>query len=158
MRRCEFKRHAWLSLCLSGAVLAGAAAVANAAQILADARMSGGSLGLGNYQYTLTLENTAASTSQIGMFWFAWEAGQADFLASEPTAIQTPPEWVSVVEGGHGAGPRLQSCGRPIAYSPARARRAPPGRPEGMERRCAGTGQTAAIPGQTRPRSPAPER
>jgi hypothetical protein len=100
-RRSEIHWHAaWLSLCLSGAVLVGAAAVASAAQILADARMSGVSLGGGSYNYTLTLENTAASTSEIGMFWFAWEAGQADFLTSEPTSIQTPTGWNAVVEGG----------------------------------------------------------
>jgi len=99
-QRSEIKRHAWLSLYLSAALLAGTATVARAAAILADAQMSGVSLGLGNYKYTLTLENTAASTSEIGMFWFAWEAGQADFLASEPTSIQTPPGWIAVVEGG----------------------------------------------------------
>ena len=99
-RRSQIERHAGLSFCLLVAVLAGTIAVANAAQILAGAQMSGVSLGGGNYKYTLTLENTAASTSEIGMFWFAWEAGQADFLASEPTSIQTPTGWVAVVEGG----------------------------------------------------------
>jgi hypothetical protein len=48
------------------------------------------------------LNNTAASTADIQMFWFAWEAGQADFLTSEPTTIQTPAGWSFVVEGGGG--------------------------------------------------------
>jgi hypothetical protein len=99
-RRSQIERYAWLSFCWLLAVLAGAAAEANAAQILAGAQMRGVALGGGNYKYTLTLENTAASTSEIGMFWFAWEAGQADFLVSEPTSIQTPSGWNAVVEGG----------------------------------------------------------
>lgn len=70
---------------------------------MASAQMSGVSLGRGNFAYTLTLENTAASTSDIQMFWFAWEAGQADFLTSNPTSIHTPAGWNAVVEGG-GAG------------------------------------------------------
>jgi hypothetical protein len=71
-------------------------------EILAGAQITGVSLGRGKYAYTLTLNNTAASTSDIQLFWFGWEAGQADFLTSSPTSIQTPPGWNATVEGGGG--------------------------------------------------------
>jgi hypothetical protein len=69
-------------------------------EILAGAQITGKSLGHGEYTYALTLQNFTNSSSQIGLFWFAWEAGQADFLASQPTDIQTPPGWEATVEGG----------------------------------------------------------
>jgi hypothetical protein len=86
---------------MSGLILFGAmVASARAGGILANAQLTGVSLGRAEYAYTLTLNNTAASSSEIGMFWFAWAAGQADFLASEPTAVQTPAGWTGTVEGG----------------------------------------------------------
>jgi hypothetical protein len=98
-----FARNAFLKLYLSGLILAGAASTAAQAQsILAGARLSGVLQGRSGYAYTLTLQNTPASTADIGMFWFAWQSGEADFLTSEPTSIQTPDGWTSVVEGGGG--------------------------------------------------------
>ena len=78
---------------MASAVLAGSEDRAGAAEILANAQLKGVALGRGNYAYTLTLNNTSASTASIKMFWFGWEAGQADFLNSEPMAIQTPSGW-----------------------------------------------------------------
>jgi hypothetical protein len=102
--RPGFGRNAFLKFYLSGSILVGAASTTvQAGVIVAGAQLRGVSLGRGEYAYTLTLENSTASTSDIQMFWFAWNSGQADFLASEPTAIQTPPGWTNVVEGG-GAG------------------------------------------------------
>jgi hypothetical protein len=102
--RFHFERSTFLKFYLSGLILiwAGSASV-QAGSILAGAQLRGVELRPADYAYTLTLENTAASSSDIGMFWFAWEAGQADFLASEPTSIQTPVGWNATVEGG-GAG------------------------------------------------------
>jgi hypothetical protein len=102
--RSAFERSAFREFYLSGLILVGAASAAVHAQgIMASGQLSGVPLGRGEYAYTLTLENTAASTSGIQMFWFAWEAGQADFLASLPTSVHTPAGWNSTVEGG-GAG------------------------------------------------------
>ena len=99
--RSGFEWNVLRTLGLSGLALAGAAtATAQPLSILAAAQLSGVSEGRGDFSYTLTLENTAASTSDIQMFWFGWEAGEADFLTSEPTLIQTPSGWTSVVEGG----------------------------------------------------------
>jgi hypothetical protein len=99
-----FKQNVFSKFCLSGLILLGGAnAMVQARGILAGADISGYSLGRGNYAYTLTLTNAPASTSDIGMFWFGWESGQADFLSSEPTSIQTPAGWNATVEGG-GAG------------------------------------------------------
>jgi hypothetical protein len=104
LSRLDFERHAFSRFFLSALILIGAAnAAVQANEILAGAQLSGVSLGRGEYAYTLTLSNTPASTSDIGMFWFAWESGEADFLASEPTSIQTPSGWSATVEGG-GAG------------------------------------------------------
>ena len=94
------KGSAVLAFCLSTAVLAGIANSADAAVIKAEAQISGVSVGHGTYAYTLTLHNTAASTASIALFWFAWEAGQADFMTSQPTSINTPAGWSATVDGG----------------------------------------------------------
>ncbi|HEY3857766.1 MAG TPA: hypothetical protein VGO67_25560 [Verrucomicrobiae bacterium] len=98
--RSGFKRIALSSFCLSGLILCEATiGTVHAAEILATAQISGVQIARNNWAYTLTLENTAASTSDIGMLWFGWQAGAADFLKSEPTSIQTPAGWVPVLEG-----------------------------------------------------------
>ncbi len=99
--RSGFERNPFRKFYLACLIAVGAAsATVQAQSILAGAQLSGVSLGRGKYAYTLTLQNTAASTADIQMFWFAWEAGQADFLTSQPTSIQTPAGWSSVLEGG----------------------------------------------------------
>lgn len=102
MSRSAFGANAFISkLCLASLLLAGvASANLQAAVIIANAQMSGVAAGRGRYNYTLTLNNTAASTASIGLFWFAWEAGGGDFLESSPTSIQTPATWSASVEGG----------------------------------------------------------
>jgi len=81
--------------------LVGAASdTVEAAGIQAAAQLTGVKLAPAHYAYTLTLENTAVSTSEIQMFWFAWAAGGADFLGSQPTSIVPPPGWNYTVEGG----------------------------------------------------------
>ncbi len=99
--RSGFERNRFQKLILTALVLAGLAGTPAMAQhILAGAQLSGVALGGNHFAYTLTLENTAASTSDIQMFWFAWAAGGADFLASEPTSILAPAGWNYVLEGG----------------------------------------------------------
>jgi hypothetical protein len=102
--RSVLKRKALPKLYLYGLLLAaGAGKEIQAQGLVASATLSGVSMGRGEYDYTLTLLNSPTSTAGIGMFWFGWEAGQADFLTSEPTSIQTPSAWNAIVEGG-GAG------------------------------------------------------
>jgi hypothetical protein len=98
-----FERGRFLKAALAALILVGAVGATRAAVVKATGQISGVSLGRGEYAYTLTLQNTAASTADIGMFWFAWEAGEADFLLSEPTSIVTPSGWTATVDGG-GAG------------------------------------------------------
>jgi hypothetical protein len=99
--RSGFTRNTLTSFCLSGLVFFSAAlTTVHAAEILATAQISGVQLSRNNWAYTLTLVNTPASTSDIGMFWFGWAAGEADFLSSEPTAIKTPSDWTGTVDGG----------------------------------------------------------
>src|SRR5580698_8003303 len=101
--RSSFGRIAIWTYCFSGLILFGAAtASVQARGILAGTQISGVSLGRSKYAYTLTLSNYVTSTSDIRTFWFACEAGAADFLDSEPTSIQTPAGWNSTVEGGGG--------------------------------------------------------
>lgn len=100
LARSGYGRQAGLKTCLTALAALGGTGALQAQGIMAKATLEGISNGRGLYNYTLTLENTSASTSDIGLFWFAWEAGQADFLASSPTSIQTPPGWNAVVEGG----------------------------------------------------------
>jgi hypothetical protein len=49
-----------------------------------------------NFDYTVTLTNSASSTSGIGTFWFAWKPGQ-DFLASSPISVTPPPGWTDKI-------------------------------------------------------------
>jgi hypothetical protein len=94
-------RNAFWKCFFSSLVLFGTAhASVGANTIQAGALLNEVSKNNGQYEYTLTLENTAFSTSDIQMFWFGWEAGQADFLTSEPTNIETPAGWSATVEGG----------------------------------------------------------
>ncbi len=104
LSRSGFERSVLWEFYLAALMMVGATSGSVQARgILAHAWLSGVPLGRGEYSYTLTLSNTAASTSDIQLFWFAWESGGADFLTSEPTSIQTPTGWNSVVDGG-GAG------------------------------------------------------
>jgi hypothetical protein len=73
------------------------------AQINANATFSGVQAGV-NYDYTITLHNTAASTGPIETFWFAWVPGE-DFLPSNPLSVQPPSGWTDgVTHGGAGDG------------------------------------------------------
>jgi len=55
------------------------------------------------YQYSLTLSDTAASTTPIGTLWYAWIPGQ-DYMGVSPTSITSPAGWtLSAITGG-GAG------------------------------------------------------
>src|SRR5258708_3991709 len=76
-------------LLLSLLFVLGTACSIQAQSILANAQISGQAAGGGGYNYTITLNNTAASTSPIGTFWYSWIPGE-DFLPSSPTSVQPP--------------------------------------------------------------------
>jgi len=64
----------------------------------ANATISSIPVGL-NYDYTITLNNTASSTSPIETLWYAWVPG-ADFLPSSPITVQPPSGWSDAITGG----------------------------------------------------------
>lgn len=51
------------------------------------------------FNYTITLNNTAGSTSPIETLWYAWVPG-ADFLPSSPITVQPPTGWTGTITGG----------------------------------------------------------
>ncbi len=82
-------------LLLSLLFVLGTACSIQAQSILANAQISGQAAG-GGYDYTITLNNTAASTSPIGTFWYSWIPGE-DFLPSSPTSVQPPTGWTDII-------------------------------------------------------------
>ncbi len=47
-----------------------------------------------NFDHTIVLTNTAASTTTIGTFWFAWIPGE-DFMLNQPISATSPTGWVA---------------------------------------------------------------
>ncbi|MFO0961145.1 MAG: Gfo/Idh/MocA family oxidoreductase [Isosphaeraceae bacterium] len=79
------------------AVLAFAPAMAMSAR--ADLIVSGNirSQAVGpNFDYTITLTNSALSTESIRTFWYAWIPGQ-DYLATSPLAFGQPSGWTGTI-------------------------------------------------------------
>ena len=70
----------------------------SSAQIDANGAITSVPAGL-NYDYTITLNNTASSTSPIETLWYAWVPGQ-DFLPTSPISVQAPAGWNSTITGG----------------------------------------------------------
>jgi hypothetical protein len=57
-----------------------------------------------NFDYTIALTNSSASTSSIGTFWYAWTPGQ-DYLATKPIPESLPAGWVpQIFHSGTGDG------------------------------------------------------
>jgi hypothetical protein len=78
----------------------GVAGTLQAQNINATALISSQSAGGGLFNYTLTLNNLASSTSPIETFWFAWLPNDDNFLPSSPTSAQAPPGWNSSIITG----------------------------------------------------------
>jgi hypothetical protein len=55
-----------------------------------------------NFDYSITLTNSAASTTGIGTFWFSWVPGK-DFMTDSPISETSPAGWAAKVT--HGASP-----------------------------------------------------
>lgn len=49
-----------------------------------------------SYDYSIVLTNTAASTVNIGTFWFAWIPAQ-DYLKTSPLSVTSPAGWVGAI-------------------------------------------------------------
>jgi len=63
----------------------------------------------GLFNYTITLDNSAASTSPIGTFWYAWTPGQNYLPSSPSTPLTAPSGWsAALTHGGTGDGYGIQ--------------------------------------------------
>ncbi|HTL59533.1 MAG TPA: hypothetical protein VL361_27930 [Candidatus Limnocylindrales bacterium] len=80
-----------LTLLLSGSALSSAAQT-----ISASAGISGQPAGVNLFNYTITLNNSASSSSSIGTFWYAWLPGQ-DYLPSSPSLVTPPTGWTDTI-------------------------------------------------------------
>lgn len=78
-----------------------------AQSLLANAQLTGTNAG-GAFNYTVTLNNSNASTANLETFWFSWIPGE-DFMPVNPTNIGTPTGWTDeVTHGGPGDGYAIQ--------------------------------------------------
>ncbi len=105
---------------LCGLALAlSAGAGAQAQGLITTAQISGTLVAPGQYDYTLTLNNSPSSTVYVQTFWFAWQAGQADFMASQPTSVTPAAGWTATVIGsgdvGDGYSIKFVSSTAPLA-------------------------------------------
>jgi hypothetical protein len=69
---------------------------AQAQTISASAQFSDQPAGGNLFNYTITLDNSAASSSPIGTFWFAWTPA-GDFLPSSPNLVTPPTGWTDTI-------------------------------------------------------------
>lgn len=49
-----------------------------------------------NFDYEITLTNSALSTDSVRTFWYAWVPGK-DFLATNPLSVAVPSGWSEIV-------------------------------------------------------------
>jgi hypothetical protein len=49
-----------------------------------------------NFDYTITLKNSASSTAPVETFWYAWVPGK-DFLATRPLSVSAPAGWTESI-------------------------------------------------------------
>lgn len=90
---------------------------AKAQTISASAQFSGQPAAGNLFNYTITLDNSAASSSGIGTFWYAWTP-TGDFLPSNPNSVTPPTGWTdTITHFGAGDGYGIQF----VANSPANA-------------------------------------
>ena len=97
VRRLLFRTPILFALLLTPAL---SLAIHAASPPTATAQISGVSLGGGEFDYTITLEDTGTTT--IGTFWNCWVPGQ-DYMAVSPTNIISPTGWSDSITGGGGS-------------------------------------------------------
>jgi len=115
----QHARQQGIARLLTGLALGWTGLVAAHGQgLITTADLSGVKTSSGIYDYTLTLINSPNSTAYAQTFWFAWQAGQADFMGSMPTQVQAAPGWTSEVVGdgsGDGYSLKFVSSTAPLA-------------------------------------------
>jgi hypothetical protein len=89
-----------------------AALAANAAEV-GTATITSTQISPGNFQYSLTLNDTG--TTKLGTFWFAWIPGD-NFMPVSPTGITSPAGWQAIITTG---GPSNGSAIQWTAQAPA---------------------------------------
>lgn len=93
---------------------------ANAQTISASAQFTDQPAGGNLFNYTITLDNSAASSSAIGTFWFAWTP-TGDFLPSNPNLVTPPTGWSDTIThfgAGDGYGIEFVANGPANAIAP----------------------------------------
>jgi hypothetical protein len=89
------------------------------AQTLSASGQLSGTASNGAFNYTLTLNNSDASTTNIETFWFSWVPG-SNFMPVSPTNIGTPSGWTDqVTHGGPGDGYAIQFITSTAPLAPA---------------------------------------
>jgi hypothetical protein len=79
----------------------GTACAVHGQNIAANAQISGQPAGGGVFDYTITLNNSSNSSSQVETFWFSWVPGE-DFMPTNPISVLAPAGWTySVVNGSY---------------------------------------------------------
>ncbi len=87
----------WAGVIAAGIVAAPAqAGILDVSAVIAD-RADGA-----NFDYTITLTNSAASTDSAQTFWFSWVPGQ-DFMPVAPLRVEPPTGWTDIVTHGGAA-------------------------------------------------------
>jgi hypothetical protein len=76
------------------------AATANAGPIVnPTASVQSSALGGGEFDYKITLADSASSPAPIGTFWFSWVPGE-DFMDKAPLSVVSPAGWTDQVTNG----------------------------------------------------------
>lgn len=99
-----------LTLALTSAL---AVSAVNSQAQSASAQITGQSLGGGNFNYTLTLDNTGSSSLET--FWFAWNIYDYDFMTVSPTSIVPASGWGDSVSINNGYGIEFTTSTSPLA-------------------------------------------
>jgi len=70
-----------------------------------------------SFDYLITLDNSPASTSPIGTFWYAWSTAGYNFLPHSPTMVTAPAGWnESVSQNGANDGYGIQFVASAPSY------------------------------------------
>jgi hypothetical protein len=95
------------TLILSILLAIGTTQTLQAQTLSANGLLSGSGSG-GTFNYTLTLNNSPGSTTNVETFWFSWVPGE-DFMAVSPTNVGTPAGWTdNITHGAPGDGYAIQ--------------------------------------------------
>jgi PEP-CTERM motif-containing protein len=108
------------STCILLFWLLNAAITASAQTISASGDLTSQPAGGNLFNYTITLNNSAASSSSIGTFWYAWTPS-GDYLPSNPSGVTAPSGWtetITHVGAGDGYGIEFEASTPANALAP----------------------------------------